>query len=144
MKSDILNFNRIGRIKFLAYSNIAYVSLAIVYYFIIGFDGDFSVIDLYSQKPFIFTLFVLISTIPLKFLAQRYKDAGISGKWALVGLIPHVNVILYLVLGCFRGENHPNEYGDIPKKSDIFLQLIAFIPIVAVIFTLIWFYFINT
>lgn len=138
--SNSLRFNRIGRVKFLAYTNLSYGVLAFAYYFTFGFDADISLSELYSQKPYLLTLFAVLSFILIKILAQRYRDAGISGWWALVGLIPYTYFFLYIFLGCYKGETHANEYGKIPAKSGVLLQLLAYLPIVLLTCFVMWCY----
>jgi len=147
MNSTVLNFKRIGRVKFLAYTHITYALLALIFYLTYSLDDiKFSSLEtLYWQNPVISTLLMLLIFLPLKFLAQRYKDAGLSGWWALVGVIPQSYFMLYLLMGLFRGEAYENRHGEVPNKAGIALQLMGYVPLVFIILAqfIIAFFFIK-
>lgn len=145
MRSSFLNFNRIGRTRFLAYTNISYGLLALIYYFTfttipidkLSFSTEF------EQNPIAFIIISLASFLPLKFLVQRYKDAGVSGWWAMVGLLPTSYILLYFLMGTFKGEPYENRHGRIPSKAGFYFQLVAFIPILLFIGFIIWNLFLS-
>ena len=42
---------------------------------------------------------------------RRLHDAGMSGWWFLISLIPYVGVIMFLVMGCLKSEPKDNRFG---------------------------------
>jgi uncharacterized membrane protein YhaH (DUF805 family) len=43
--------------------------------------------------------------------ARRLHDMGRSGWWALLMLLPILNMLVFLVLAVFPGDTGPNKYG---------------------------------
>ena len=60
----------------------------------------------------------LISIWPsLAIYAKRWHDRNKSGWWSLIMLVPFIGGIWILVeLGCLRGTDGPNDYGDDPLE----------------------------
>jgi uncharacterized membrane protein YhaH (DUF805 family) len=50
---------------------------------------------------------------------RRMHDLGKSGWYILVGIIPIVGGIWYLILVCSAGEEGANEYGPDPKAVEV-------------------------
>ena len=51
---------------------------------------------------------------------RRLHDIGKSGWWILIGIIPIVNFIgifVILVFTLMEGEEHPNQYGNVPTNT---------------------------
>lgn len=69
-----------------------------------------SAIDLMS--PFLVIVWVLGATIPILALGvRRLHDIGLSGGFLMVGFIPIVGGIIFLVLTCLPSQAGSNKYG---------------------------------
>lgn len=63
-----------------------------------------------------YILFALATFIPgLAVAVRRLHDAGKSGWWYLIVIIPLIGPIWLIVLLCTDSENGPNKWGDNPK-----------------------------
>nr|WP_159063808.1 DUF805 domain-containing protein [Thaumasiovibrio occultus] len=60
---------------------------------------------------FILQVNPLFQFVPLYLLSLRYRDCGVSGWLALVGLIPEAFILLWLIMAFFPGEKGTNQYG---------------------------------
>jgi uncharacterized membrane protein YhaH (DUF805 family) len=144
MKPIHLNLKRIGRTQFLAYTNLSYALLALIFYFTFPSalsTESLSLLALFERSPVAFIALSMASFLPLKFLAQRYRDAGLSGWWAMVGLIPSSYILLYFLMGAFRGEHYENRHGKTPEKTGIHLKILAYIPTLIFIGFIGWYLF---
>ncbi len=53
--------------------------------------------------------------VSLAIRVKRWHDHGKSGAWVLIGMIPYIGgLISFVFLGCLRGNNGYNQYGDDP------------------------------
>ncbi len=140
---SLFTLNRLGRAQFLAYTNIVYGLVALVYYFMSR--HEFTTFEaLFDNNPVGLILLIIFSFLPLKFLAQRYRDAGVSGWWALVGLIPYSYILLYFLMGLFRGEHYTNEYGDRPESPKLMLRLLGYLPLIIIAGYILWYVLTST
>ena len=67
---------------------------------------------------FIALLALLLPSISVS--VRRLHDIGKSGWWILIGIIPIVNFIgifVILVFTLMEGEEHPNQYGNVPTNT---------------------------
>ena len=63
-------------------------------------------------------LALLLPTVSVS--VRRLHDIGKSGWWILLAIIPIVNFIgifVILVLTLMEGEEHPNQYGNVPTNT---------------------------
>lgn len=116
--------------------------MALIYYLYFQ-DIDGSIQAHFTHNPLALILLSLFNLLPLRFLAQRYKDAGISGWWALVGIVPTAYGLLYLLMGLFPGEKHNNQHGEQPKKPNTFLVITAYMPMIVFAGLMIWYFLIK-
>jgi uncharacterized membrane protein YhaH (DUF805 family) len=66
----------------------------------------------------VYCVAILIPSLAVS--VRRMHDIGKSGWYLLVGLIPLVGAIWYLVLTCTAGEEGTNEHGPDPKAAEVF------------------------
>ena len=60
-----------------------------------------------------FFLFMKLVLMDIAFTVKRLHDTNRSGWCILIGLIPTIGAIyLFVVCGCFKGTEGPNDYGD--------------------------------
>lgn len=60
-------------------------------------------------------LLVVMIWASLAIRVKRWHDHGKSGAWVFIGMIPYVGGLISLIfLGCMRGTDGPNLYGDDP------------------------------
>ncbi len=137
MKSNLFNFNRIGRVRFLAYTNVAlFLSVFLLWYLFPIIAYDLLDLMLYSKVIGIssmYFMYAFLLLIPIKFLAQRYRDSGVSGWLALVGCTPISFGAMYLMMALFPGESSINKYGDSPEpasKVELFIAIFSGVAIV--------------
>jgi uncharacterized membrane protein YhaH (DUF805 family) len=50
---------------------------------------------------------------------RRLHDTDRTGWWVLIGLIPLIGWIIYLVFMCQRGTEGPNRFGQDPLGADV-------------------------
>jgi uncharacterized membrane protein YhaH (DUF805 family) len=50
---------------------------------------------------------------------RRLHDTDRTGWWILIGLIPLIGWIIYLVFMCQRGTEGPNRFGEDPLGPDV-------------------------
>jgi uncharacterized membrane protein YhaH (DUF805 family) len=63
---------------------------------------------------FVYAIGVILPSLAV--LVRRLHDAGKSGWFALLGIIPVVDLVV-LVLTCLEGDRGPNKYGQDPKEG---------------------------
>ena len=63
----------------------------------------------------IFSLAIFLPYLGLGF--RRLHDLGKSGWWLLISFIPILGFIVLLVFFVMEGENHPNQYGEVPTNT---------------------------
>jgi uncharacterized membrane protein YhaH (DUF805 family) len=68
--------------------------------------------------PVIYVLYCLAIIVPsIAVSIRRLHDIGKSGWWMLIGLIPIIGGIWFLVLVCTDGTPGANSYGPSPKAA---------------------------
>lgn len=104
---------RIGRVRYIGYT----VGPAFVLNFVAG-------IVLALLMPMLgknawFALLIYLPTMVLLFImaVRRLNDMNASGWISLLGLVPFVNLIFWLVLLCMPGSVGSNRYGPAPRKN---------------------------
>ena len=69
-------------------------------------EADFAMFTL------LFTLVLLIFYIPLfSQTIRRLHDAGYSGWFIALGLVPYIGSIIILIMCVLPSQPHPNKYG---------------------------------
>ena len=69
-----------------------------------------------EQMGPVYTIYMLAVLVPsIAVTIRRLHDIGKSGWWLLISLIPIIGGIWLLVLTCFDGQPHENQYGPNPK-----------------------------
>jgi|GEM_PF-5419087 len=71
----------------------------------------------------------------LRGTALRMHDIDRSGWYALLALVPYVNLVLFLLLIIMRGSDDNNRFGHQPRSRSAALPVIAFITVIAGMFT---------
>lgn len=90
------------------------VVLTIVDVMRIGADG------LLAGRSLLSGLASLALLLPsLSVAVRRLHDTDRSGWWILIGLVPLVGFIVYLVFMCLRGTAGPNRFGPDPLGPDV-------------------------
>ena len=64
---------------------------------------------------FIYSLFILLPGLAVS--VRRMHDTGRSGWWVLLGIIPIVGWIIFIVFACQDSEPGDNQYGLNPKSG---------------------------
>ena len=52
----------------------------------------------------------------LSVAVRRLHDIGRSGWWYLIVIIPYLGYIVLLIFNILEGEEHPNQYGEVPTN----------------------------
>ena len=52
----------------------------------------------------------------LSVAVRRLHDIGRSGWWYLIVIIPYIGWIMFLIVMILEGEEHPNQYGEVPTN----------------------------
>lgn len=66
------------------------------------------------------SIFSLVTLIPwIAVTARRLHDIDKSGWWQLIGLIPIIGFIIFLIWVCTRGTQGPNRFGDSPALAAV-------------------------
>ncbi len=63
----------------------------------------------------IYSLFIFLPSLAVSI--RRMHDTGRSGWWILIGIIPIIGWIIYLVFVCQDSEPGDNQYGRNPKSA---------------------------
>lgn len=78
------------------------------------------ILDMYSpyygMGPLTALFLVLIFLPSLSLHVRRLHDAGFSGWWYFIGLIPFIGWIAQLLIPLWEGTDGPNEYGADPRS----------------------------
>ncbi|VAW76580.1 hypothetical protein MNBD_GAMMA12-2265 [hydrothermal vent metagenome] len=121
----IIGYGRIDRVRFLAYSNIAFLLLGAI-------AAIVSTVFTELLESTVVSVFVVLGIVfTFKFAAQRYHDVGSSGLWALWYISP-TQPVIFLVLGMVPGMKADNEYGSPNPEAGVWLKIFAFFPLIAV------------
>ena len=121
-KEILLGFGRIDRIRFLAYSNLSFISIMLL-----GILADTLLPEMntFHLGLAIGLLWLLVS---LKFVVQRYHDVGANGLWSLIYLTPG-QPFIFILLGVVPGSQGPNRFGNPNPHSGLFLRVAAIVPL---------------
>ncbi|MDR7238749.1 DUF805 domain-containing protein [Neobacillus drentensis] len=78
-----------------------------------------SVLDrVLGTDPLLYGLYSLAVLLPsLAVSIRRLHDAGKSGAWILIGLIPFIGAIVLLVFMCTDSQSNDNQHGPNPKAT---------------------------
>ncbi|MER6250369.1 DUF805 domain-containing protein [Streptomyces sp. NPDC001584] len=69
-----------------------------------------------GTSPVLYSIYVVAVLLPsLGVAVRRLHDTGKSGWWILIGLVPFVGFIWFIVLLATAGQPQPNQYGPDPK-----------------------------
>ena len=139
MKLTKILDGRLNRIRFLAYSNLAFFAMLLFGVLVIKFFPELLVYELN------FYVMLVISGIaylpPIVFAVKRYHDVGASGWWVLWYLTP-AQPIIFLLLGLTPGMSDKNKFGEPNQETSALLKIVAIVPVLIVVSLLIWRYFI--
>jgi uncharacterized membrane protein YhaH (DUF805 family) len=131
-KSTLTFPDRIGRVKLIN------LSAAFYFIFLAGvFISVFTSIFLIG----IFGAFYFYAMVKLN--NARLHDFNRSGWWNLTIFVPGINFILCLLLLFYPGTKGENEYGEEPKYPSLFEEILAFISLVAMFISSLFFSFIQ-
>lgn len=116
-----LGFARLNRWRFIAFHFPVFVITVLAGLVV----EQFSLIG--NVKLFaILSIAALPSLFAIKFAAQRYRDVGASGFWAVFMLTP-ASPILFLLLSLVKGSENENKYGEAPPETPVALKITAII-----------------
>lgn len=127
---------RIGRMRYLAYSLIAF-PIMMVLMGIMSLTGSFSSSS--AEPPFfLMGVFGIIAmAIALVFAKRRFNDLGHSGWFSIATLVPYLNLLIYLYLVFGKGKEAENQYGLAPCPNPLIVKILAWccllIPILGII-----------
>lgn len=128
-KELVLGFGRLSRLRFMAYLNLwhllAFAPLTL--WALLATPEDSSLLTFTLASVVVFNL------VALKMVAQRYRDAGASGFWSLIYLIPPAAPFIYLILATVPGDRDDNRFGKAPPRSPRWLLIPALLPLVLLI-----------
>ena len=74
----------------------------------------------------VYSLAVFIPSLAVSI--RRLHDTGRSGWWILIGLVPFVGGIIFLVFMCQDSQPGPNEFGPNPKGIQGYAQMPPPVP----------------
>ncbi|MBR9828996.1 MAG: DUF805 domain-containing protein [Oceanospirillales bacterium] len=140
MKKDfIYGFERLGRLRFLSCLNRRFLMI------FVPVELAMLLVEMTGTQTIIITLaaLVVLNIVSLEFIAQRYRDAGVSGLWSLISLNPLASPLIYILLALVPGDNDINRYGppSQPPSLSMWLFIPALMPIILFFIYWIWFYF---
>ena len=94
---------------------VFYIAISFVMGFVDGILGTYDEVSGYGVLGGITVLGLLLPSIAV--LVRRLHDINKSGWWALMSLVPILNLIL-LVFCCMDGTKGENRFGPDPKAED--------------------------
>jgi len=107
---------RLGRLRFLAYN--LFFSLLLIMLLLYSFDFIIEK-NLASLQGFFALIFaILLVTIFISLAKRRLNDINLSGWYALLTLIPIVNIALHIVMFFVPGTTTFNKFGPRPIPSN--------------------------
>ena len=140
-KSEIMGMAPIGRIRFLAYTNLAFLLLILGSFLGLGsviFGGEiFPIEDLFIVKSVIeYSLFLLAIVLIFKFSIQRFVDLGLKG-FAVVSYLTPLAPITYLALALIPSSAFAKDKTPKSKEPNMQLKLLAILPLIVIVPTVI-------
>lgn len=122
MKNHLQKFfnGRIGRKQFVKgyfYLLSAYLILSVIYALLDTY------VSVYLGFDFILYFVIVSISMVLAFSlsVRRLHDTGSSAWWALMLLIPLINLVFFIHLAFDKGDSRENKYGAVPQRSDFLL-----------------------
>lgn len=108
--------NRANRKEFILFSVLQTLATT-VYSLASGLDAiNYISSAVATLITFPLVMFCILSIIPsFTLTVRRLHDIGRSGWWLLLVFLPIIGVIALLFMGLFRGDRHPNQYGNVPS-----------------------------
>jgi uncharacterized membrane protein YhaH (DUF805 family) len=110
---------RIGRLRFLAYTTVAYLlffAASMLVGVVVGFAGGKDIVSLVVSLMMLpWAIFAILISI------QRSHDMNWSGWWILLGIVPLVGLI-WLVKGGTKGANR---YGAPPPPNTLGIKILG-------------------
>lgn len=122
---------RIGRVRFLAYTMLAYFLFSVLIGFAVGFFA--AVLRLESVSNILF--FVLMVPVVVYFVAlsvRRLHDLNRNGWLLLIAFIPFIGFFFSLYMIFAPGTTGSNNYGPAPSKNQPWMYLGVIFPFVFV------------
>lgn len=106
---------RIGRLRFISYSfwlgSAAFVGISIA---VSMLGNQFMVRHSVLVGWVTIAAMLAIGTV---YGIRRLHDMGVSGWWALMCMLPPLNILLWLALACFPGQSSGNRHGPPALKN---------------------------
>lgn len=65
-----------------------------------------------------FAVLLVFSVPAVSVGVRRLHDAGFSGLWTFIVLLPYLGLLVLMVLCCLPGDNGDNRYGPDPLAED--------------------------
>jgi uncharacterized membrane protein YhaH (DUF805 family) len=82
-----------------------------------GYRLDEIVITVIKAKVQFYICYLILpilSALSFALLVRRLHDINLSEWFSLLGFVPFINGIFYIVIGCLPGKTYPNKYGERP------------------------------
>lgn len=125
---------RIGRVRYLAF-NFIWGVLVLLVYLILGV-----IMGMLGMSPLSVTglLLLILPLLPILYFAygvlpkRRLNDIGKSGWWALLVLVPVVNLFYFLYIMIKSGDADSNEYGLPPAPYTTLEMVLAVLTVLGI------------
>lgn len=123
---------RIGRLRYIAYTLLP----AFVLNFVSGIVLAVLMPMLGKNAGFALLCYLPVMVLLFIMAVRRLNDMNVSGWVSLVGLIPFVNIVFWLVLLCAPGSLGRNRYGPAPQKNTSGVIAVACVGPVLLVFVI--------
>jgi uncharacterized membrane protein YhaH (DUF805 family) len=125
---------RIGRLRFMAYSWLVTIVVAVPLFFLIGILSGSHMPPGIADSAGDALSYYLAYAVTGVMAKRRFNDVNLSGWLALLILMPVVNVFVWLYLMFKSGTPGPNAYGPMPAPNSKTIVILAlFIPLIFII-----------
>lgn len=123
---------RLGRLSYLAWSMTVGFAVALVFSVVLGAVGGLDPENAATAAGANIILQLIASAVTIMFVIRRLHDINASGWWALLMLIPVVNMFFGLFLVLKRGSEEANRFGP-PRLTRGWERVVGFIGVVFIV-----------
>jgi len=127
---------RIGRVRYLAWSMAALLSIGIPLYLVTSLLAWISASLVYLSVLLFLAAGIALLVCAFRFTIQRLHDLGFSAWFVLLIFVPVLGAIVYILLHILPGKAERNIYGPPPPPDSFAVQILALLWIPFLIFTL--------
>ena len=127
---------RLGRVR---YISLVLCTFLLMLNFLVIIFGNLAALG-YAHAQFLVLIALLFAAFEFAFIAvfsaRRLRDCDWGSWWALLALIPPINVFLVLILAAYPGSKNSNRSGLPPQPNSKTTYVLAFIVPVTLLTTL--------